>query len=216
MVEVIGEITKGLIILIVVIMVFSPSASAWHVITHESIAEKIYYAMPLNVQYNLNLSEMRVGAAAPDLIFKDGGNGGHKYPKSYEKAIKWLKKGKTAYHKGNYNYASYCFGVASHYISDSYVVAHCANIGKSDHKNYEKQSKEMKPSTIWYREDQFKDINFSVVGHNESLNSKLTEAYKTGETRWDMWIEKRSMALVQLDLDNAAVIAYNTIMECVQ
>ena len=201
--------------MLVVGLVFSPPASAWHVVTHENIAEKIYYAMPLNVQHNLNLSEMQRGAAAPDLIFKDGGDGGHKYPKSYEKAIKWLKKGKTAYQDKDYKYASFCFGVASHYISDSYVVTHCANISKSDHIDYENWSIEMKPSTVWYREDQFKDLNFSVVGHNESLKSKLAEAYKTGETRWDMWIEKRSMALVQLDLDYAAMIAYNAIRKCV-
>ena len=73
----------------------------------------------------------------------------------------------------------------------------------------------MEPSAIWYREDQFEDINFSVARHDESLKSKLTEAYKTGKTRWDMWIEKRSMALVQLDLDNATVIAYNAIRKCV-
>ena len=156
-----------------------------------------------------------MGAAAPDKIFKDGKYGNHKYPKSYKLAESWLKNGKTAYQEGNYNYASYCFGVASHYISDSYVVTHCANISKSDHRDYEKRSKEMKPSAIWYREDQFEEINFSVTGHNESLKSKLAEAYKTGETRWDMWIEKRSMALVQLDLDTATTIAYNAIRKCV-
>ena len=73
----------------------------------------------------------------------------------------------------------------------------------------------MKPSTVWYRDDQFDDLIFSVVGHNESLKSKLAEAYKTGEKRWDMWIEKRSRALVQLDLDNAAMIAYNAIRKCI-
>lgn len=215
MIEVIRGLIKSLIILLVVSLVFSPSASAWHVVTHKTIAEKIYYAMPLNVQYNLNLSEMERGAVAPDRIFKDSKYGNHRYPKSYKLAESWLKNGKTAYHEGNYNYASYCFGVASHYISDSYVVTHCANISKSDHRDYEKQSKEMKPSAIWYREDQFEDINFSVAGHNKSLKSKLTEAYKTGETRWGMWIEKRSMDLVQLDLDNATVIAYNAIRKCV-
>lgn len=216
MIEVIREITKSLIVLIVVSLIFSPSVSAWHVITHESIAEKIYYEMPLNVQYNLNLSEMRVGAAAPDLIFKDGENGGHKYPKSYQKAIKWLKKGKTAYREVKYNYASFCFGVASHYISDSYVVTHCANISKLDHVYYEKVAKEMKPSAVWYMGNQIKGMNPSIAGHNHRLKSELTEAHKTGETRWGMWIEKKDRGLVQLDLDNAAVIAYNAIRECVQ
>lgn len=211
----INGLIKSLVILFIVIMVFSPSVSAWHVITHENIAEKIYDSMPLNVQHNLNLNEMRRGAAAPDLIFKDSKDGGHKYPKSYQKAENWLKKGKTAYQEGNYNYASYCFGIASHYISDSYVVTHCANISKSDHKDYERRYKEMKPSAIWYREDQFEGMDFYVAGHNESLKSKLAEAYKNGETRWDMWIEKKNRALVQLNLDNAAVIAYNAIRECV-
>lgn len=214
MIEVTRRLINSLIILLVVSLIFSPSASAWHVVTHITIAEKIYCAMPLNVQYNLNLSEMERGAAAPDRIFKDGKYGNHRYPKSYKLAESWLKNGKTAYHDGNYNYASYCFGVASHYISDSYVVTHCANISKSDHRDYEKQSKYMKPA-IWYREDQFEDLNFSVVRHNESLKSKLAEAYKTGETRWNLWIEKRNMALVQLDLDNAAMIAYNTIRKSV-
>ena len=196
-------------------MLFSPSASAWHVVTHENIAEKIYYSMPHNVQHNLNLSEIRMGAAAPDLIFKDSKDGGHKYPKSYQKAENWLKKGKTAYQKGDCNYASYCFGVASHYISDSYVVTHCANISKLNHKDYERRSKEMKPSTVWYMGNQFKDINPSVAGYNENLKSELAETYKTGETRWNMWIEKRNMALVQLNLDKATGIAYGAIIKCV-
>jgi hypothetical protein len=214
-VKAINGLIKSLVIFFIVIMVFSPTASAWHVITHENIAEKIYYSMPPNVQHNLNLSEMRRGAAAPDLIFKDSKDGGHKYPKSYQKAENWLKKGKTAYHEGNYNHASYCFGIASHYISDSYVVTHCANISKSDHKDYERRSKGMKPSTVWYMGNQFKDIDPSVAGYNENLKSELAEAYETGETRWNMWIEKRNMALVQLNLDKATGIAYGAIRECV-
>jgi len=178
-------------------MVFAPSASAWHWNTHKNIAEGIYYSMPVDIQHNLNLSEMKRGAAAPDLVFKDNKYKGHRYPKTYVKAENWLEKGKIAYQEGNYSYASYCFGVSSHYITDSYVAPHCTDSSKSDHRSYEKKSKNMKPSAEGYR--------------NESLKSSLAEAYKTGETRWNLWLEKGNMTLVQQDLNNATSIAYSAI-----
>jgi hypothetical protein len=195
--EVINGLIKILVIFFIFGVVFTPSASAWHWNTHKNIAEGIYNSMPADVQHNLNLSEMRIGAAAPDLVFKDNKYKGHRYPKTYLKAVNWLKKGKTAYQEGYYNNASYCFGVASHYISDSYVAPHCANSSKSAHRYYEKRAKNMKPSAVCYM--------------NESLKSSLAEAYKTGEARWGTWLENRNMTLVQQDLNNATSIAYSAI-----
>lgn len=210
------EVIKGLITILVIffifILVFTPSASAWYVTTHGNIAEKIYYSMPAHVQQNLNLSEMRRGAAAPDLIFKDSQYGYHSYPKSYEKAEYWLKQGETAYQNGKYTNASYSFGVASHYISDSYVAPHCANISKYDHIDYENKSKEMGPSALYAEyENQSINMKYVLLCMNESLKLELTDAYKTGETRWNIWFETRNMTLVQQDLDNATSISYNAI-----
>lgn len=107
---------RACILLIFVLLLFASSASAWNGKTHESLVENIYYSMPVQLQGQLNLTAMKYGATAPDLVFHDTVR--HHYPPSQEFAYSYLSN-ITSISDFSYN-----FGVASHYISDSFVAPH--------------------------------------------------------------------------------------------
>ena len=188
-----------MVFLLSVPLLISPAA-AWSPQTHYDIASKVYYSLPLSVQHNLNLSELKRGAIAPDAVFKDFTD--HQYSRSVPKAQQWLNNGKAAYKSKNYKYASYCYGVAIHYISDSFAAPHCI-YGESaaQHKAYENQATGMKP-TIKYT--------------SGSLKSLLSSGYYQGNTDWRLWIlGTRSPSISQRDLNSAGSVAYSMVRNCV-
>src|SRR3989344_4367570 len=105
--------------------------------THQMFAEKTYNSMPSDLREKLNLTAMKEGAIAPDKDFHD--NIKHHYPPSYELALKWLNFSCDA--DCDYNNIIYNFGVASHYISDSFVAPHyIAKEPSYLHSEFERQS----------------------------------------------------------------------------
>ena len=170
--------------------------SAWGLQTHENIASQVYYSLPVSVQHKLNLNEMKEGSIAPDVVFKD--NTKHVYPASVAPAQLWLNRGKIAYMARNYNYASYCFGVASHYISDSYSAPHCV-LGEADalHAAYEKQGLSMTPVVV-YRP-------------GESVKSLLSYGYRQGQIDWKLWLKNQNTGITRIDLNHAGSAAYTLI-----
>ena len=187
-----------MVFLLSVPLLISPAA-AWSGETHQSIASQIYYSLPLSVQHNLNLSEMKRGAVAPDYVFQDMVD--HVYPNSYPKAVNWLKAGKSAYKSGNYKYASYCFGVASHYIEDTFSAPHCY-VGEThdQHVAYEKQATTMRPSLRY------------VSG---TIRYIMSSGYLQGKSDMKTWLKTRSSSIVQKDLNSGASAAYSMIRDCV-
>lgn len=187
-----------MVFLLSVPLLISPAA-AWSQQSHQNAASQIYYSLPVSAQYKLNLNEMQKGSIAPDTVFKNKNN--HVYPKSYAQAKKWLNAGKNAYGNGNYNYASYCFGVASHYIEDTFSGPHCyAGETHKQHVAYEKQANYMMPS----------------VGYmGGSLKSVLRSGYTNGKTDMRYWLKTRSSSIVQNDFNNGASAAYSMIRNCV-
>ncbi|WP_245837429.1 MULTISPECIES: zinc dependent phospholipase C family protein [Methanobacterium] len=187
-----------MVFLLVVPLLISPAA-AWSGQTHQTMASQIYNSLPLSVQHNLNLNEMKRGAVAPDNVFKDQTN--HLYPKSYPKAVSWLKAGRSAYRSGNYKYASYCFGVASHYIEDTFSAPHCY-VGEThnQHVAYEKQSNNMKPSVRY------------VSG---TIRYIMSSGYLQGKKDMKTWLKTRSSSIVRKDLNSGASAAYSMIRNCV-
>lgn len=153
----------------------------------------------MSVQHHLNLNEMKKGSIAPDTVFQDQIN--HLYPNSYPKAVSWLKAGRTAYRSGNYNYASYCFGVASHYITDTFAAPHCYRGETHDqHVAYEQQATNMRPS-IRYMSGTIRYI--------------LSSGYIQGNKDMKTWFKTKSSVIVQKDLNNGASAAYSMIRNCV-
>lgn len=187
-----------MVFLLSVPLLISPAA-AWDVQNHQDIASKVYYSLPQSVQHNLNLNEMKRGSIAPDVVFKDY-NPNHQYPASATQAQIWINKAKKAYKNKDYKYASYCFGVASHYITDTFSAPHAvAGETLAQHVAYENQAIKMKPS-IRYK--------------SGSLSSLLRYGYLQGRQDWSLWLKTKSKSIPQRDLNNAGSAAYSIIRNC--
>ena len=121
-----------------------PISDTWTWKTHSDIVDVVYYGLPVDVQQKLDLNAMRDGSNDPDEKFHDFTY--HSYPKSYDKAKMWLDQGKAAYDKGDYINASYDYGVASHYISDTFTPNHTLSPENyADHSKYENHAKKLTP-----------------------------------------------------------------------
>lgn len=183
----------------VLVLVTVPSAEAWSWKTHSDIVNAIYYGLPLEVQKNLDLQTMRDASNDPDEIFKDFTT--HSYPNSYGKAKSWLDKGKAAYDRGDYKEASYDYGVASHYISDTFSAPHCVSKEEySDHEKYEDQAKNLKPTATYSSGD---------------LYAMMKDGYTQGGTRWNEWLQTKNSAIVQNNLNNGASAALSAIKDSI-
>lgn len=165
--------------------------------THASVAEAVYLALPVDVQQNLNLDIMQDGSNDPDEKFHD--TRAHSYPSSYKRAMKWLERGKASYENKDYDDASYSFGVATHYISDTFSAPHCAEKESSkDHHNYEVVADTFTPN-ISYLEGE--------------LASQMQKGVEQGKKDWKRWKKTRDTAIVQAGVDRGASAAYTAIKQ---
>lgn len=171
-------------------------AAAWGVITHYEIAEQTYYSFSIPVQQKLNLGEMEDGAVAPDLEFRDYRY--HHYPSSLSKANYWLNKGKYYYSKTDYKDASYCFGVASHYISDSVCAPHCTKSSLYYHNYYELSAIFLNPHVFTSTSTGNLD---SILAHDKIEGKKL----------YTKWMRNKKGNYMQKNLDQAATDSYSAI-----
>lgn len=163
---------------------------------HASLIEVVFDALPSEVKGNLNKDKMKESSNDPDEIFKDTVN--HHYPASYEKATEWLGKAKDSYSAGDFDGASHCFGVASHYISDTFMAPHCVSREKSrDHHDFEVLTNEMTPIITTLQGD---------------LESMMIEGVKQGKEDWHKWKNNKDNSIVQKELDMAGSAAYTAIL----
>ena len=180
------------IFLITIPLLQIPAVLAWNWNTHQEIVESDYYSLPADMQQNLNLDIMKKGSLVPDFVFFDFKY--HSYPNSYQKANYWLNEGQKNYKNGDFYYASYCYGVASHYISDSFAAPHAAGIFGPNHNLYELKASFLKPEVV------------NVTG---DLNSTMYNGDSNGEKSWKSWIKSENNSLVQNDLNHATGASYN-------
>ncbi|MDD1774635.1 MAG: zinc dependent phospholipase C family protein [Methanobacterium sp.] len=186
-------------ILLIIILISIPSASAWSWQTHSQIVDAVYHGLPDEVQKNLDLNVMREASNDPDEIFKDFYY--HSYPKSYAKAQTWLSKGKEAYNRGDYRNASYCYGVASHYISDSFSAPHTiSKESSSDHSKYEDQAEKLTPVAKYTASE---------------LKTKMEEGYNQGKTSWANWLQTKDSSIIQNNLNMGASAALSAIADSI-
>jgi hypothetical protein len=167
----------------------------WSWPAHASVSEVVFTALPDNVQENLVLDAMKDGSNDPDEKFKDTAS--HHYPASYKKAVKWLDDGKNNYDAGNYNRASYCFGIASHYISDTFSAPHCVSkeSGK-DHHNFEIVNDDYTPTATLLADD---------------LDTIMQKGIQQGKEDWEEWKETKDTTLPHKEADLGASAAYTAI-----
>jgi len=193
------QIVNALMLLMLSILIIMPAAEGWSWKTHSDIVDAVYYGLPPDVQKNLNLAVMENSSNDPDEIFKDFTY--HSYPKSYNKAKTWLEKGKTAYDKGDFTEASKDYGVASHYISDTFSAPHCVS-GESytDHSKYEDQAKQLKPTATYNSGD---------------LNSMMQNGYNQGSKSWSEWLQNNDNTTIQNDLNRGASDSLSAIKDSI-
>ena len=122
--------------LIVLVLFLSPLSFGWSGEVHKQFVQEIYFHIDSAERQLLNLSLLEEGAVAPDRDFHDYNR--HHYPPSLNLSLFWLEEAHRAYILHDYNNASYSFGVASHYIDDSFVAPHyISGELSSDHSRFE-------------------------------------------------------------------------------
>jgi len=166
--------------------------SAWAAPNHYAIAEEVYYSLPADAQDNLDLSTMLDGADDPDFKFFDFQY--HHYPASAEKANYWILKGKVYYQNEDYKQASYCFGVATHYISDSVCPPH----SEGGHSGYEHTKCELQSMLL----------EPHITDKTGDLDSELNSANQMSGNAWDQWLKTDDDKYIQQCLNKAADLSY--------
>ena len=158
------------------IILLVPFVSGWNWNTHTAIVDSFYYGLDEDVRGRLNLSLMEYGGVVPDKEFRDYVR--HSYPKSYAETSKWLEKAKEEILLGDYDKASLSFGIASHYVVDSFSSPHGVNGEEySLHKEYEDQGSE----DYFYVECVKEEFDLQ-----ELLQSGLLEG-----KNWGKWVETK-------------------------
>ena len=167
-----------------------PTADAWSWKTHSEIVDVVYYGLPTDVQEKLDLKTMENASNDPDEIFHDFTY--HSYPKSYDKAVYWLDLGKNAYYSGNYENASYDYGVASHYISDTFSAPHgVSGESSSLHSKYEDHAKKLTPA---------------LTSVNGDLNTLMMNGKNQGAASWNEWLQTDDDSIIQNNLDQGTSV----------
>ncbi len=174
--------------ILMLMLVLAPFVSASNWDTHRAFAGSVYYNLNDSLRENLSLSLMEEGSIIPDKIFQDYKK--HSFPLSYIEAKKWLQKTKTDLENKDYKNASLDFGIASHYIVDSFSSPHSfSGEDYASHKEYE---------------DQASSDYLYAACNNEKI--KLQDALYTGSLNgghWITWTETRDRSLPFHDVENA-------------
>lgn len=179
---------KRVFIMVLAFLIIFPNSLAWKWETHQNLVEKLYDDIPRELQTKLNISLMKEGSIAPDKDFHD--NVLHHYPQSYELALEWVNK------NGSFDEISYNFGVAAHYISDSFVAPHY--ISKEPYKlhdEFEGQAKKYIPKVKCYNYD----IELKQGMENGSLNYK----------DWGEWLLTKDKKIPEKEADSAMMLIYS-------
>lgn len=187
-----------MLIALIAFLSITPLTLAWDWQTHPRIAQKSVEALPLEVQNKINMTLVHQGSIDPDSVFHD--NVHHHYPPAYDKATHWLNITKIAWKKEDYNNASYAFGVASHYISDSFATPHY--IAKEPswlHSKYEKQPNQFEIQTACSN----KKINIK-----ERLEQESNKEYL-----WSVWLEEYDPSIPQGQVEKATELMYSVALE---
>jgi hypothetical protein len=183
---------------IILVVQLSPVA-AWSVPTHYEIATTTYYALPADAQSKLSLGLMLEGADDPDLKFFDYEN--HEYPENQPKVDYWLNRGKLDYQNGNYQDASYSFGVATHYIADGCSAPHCVDDASHYyHTIYELNALLLTPK---------------IVSPGGDIHSDMQNDYLDGKDSWQSWMNNRKNIYIQNDLNRAVSVCYTAVNDSV-
>lgn len=179
-----------------IILILVPLLIAWNWEGHIKSVEYGYYSLDDYGKETLNLTALKEGSTAPDKHFRDYIR--HSYPRSLKEADYWLNKSKYYYQNKQYNEASYAFGVASHYITDSFSDPHYISKEKdSDHANFEDIDNYML------------DIKCEKITLN--LNETLYEASRN--VRWEEWLNTKNNKIPEERFSQASQVVLYKMLE---
>ncbi|MBS3167881.1 zinc dependent phospholipase C family protein [Candidatus Woesearchaeota archaeon] len=172
---------------LILLFLLIPTVNAWKWTTHENIIEYVYYNLPLEKQQELNLTKLKEGSIIPDRDFRDTRK--HSLPKSLEEAEKWLN---------NDSDLSLNIGIASHYISDSFVAPHnIAGEDYDDHAKYEGQVK------YYYPNSDCKDYGYRLEDLKiASKNSK----------NWNLWLKTKNKSVPEKEVEESTKFLFSIIL----
>jgi hypothetical protein len=180
----------------VLIILLLPFLIAWKWPTHQDLVENVYYKTGLK---ELSLEQLKKGSIAPDKDFHD--NRLHHYPPSYNKILFWLSQAELMYQQKDFNNASYSFGVASHYLSDSFVTPHYIEKEHSEiHNEFESQPK--RPTT------KCKQREFN-------LKQEL-EAATNNKNLWQPWLLTKNKNIPQSQVEQSQDLIYQLALSTFQ
>ena len=183
-------------LLIILLITSSFSVLAWDWENHKSIVNKLYYSIPYETQIKLDLEQLEIGSIAPDKDFHD--NRLHHYPPSYNKTLYWLNQTEYYLSIKDYKNASYSFGVATHYISDSFVAPH--SISGEDpklHSKFEHQASTLKTKC---KKEKY-DIEEGL--RKATLNEK----------DWEIWLKTQTPEIPQKEIEQAVEFIFPIFLE---
>jgi len=180
-----------IIILVLFFILIIPQILAWNWETHKEIVNKLYYSSPYELQSRLDLDLLQQGSIAPDKDFHD--NVLHHFPSTYNKTLYWLNQTEYYISINNYQNASYSFGVATHYISDSFVAPH--SITGEDYKLHAKFEKSPIPIKIKCEKNKY---NLLEDLEKAALNSK----------DWEIWVKNQTTEIPEKELEQAMQLVF--------
>lgn len=176
---------------IVALLFFAPQAFAWNSATHMKFVENAFYQLNFPEGIVLDLDALRNGSVAPDLVFHDTRR--HHYPPSFVEATYWLNETQIGLQEKNYSYASYAFGVASHYITDTYAAPHHIQREPSQlHSLYERQANY-----------QYFFVNCSSLPSHALSEHDFLRGVEQNKT-WEPWMHSRDSLYPQRAVQEAA------------
>ena len=179
--------------LFIMLLISIQGVSAWDWPTHQNIVERVYYSLP---DLNLSLEYLKEGSIIPDKVFHD--NRKHHYPDLLELTEKWLLIAEEEYKKENFKNASLAFGIASHYITDSFSSPHYIKGETSyQHSKYEERGY-FEPNEYCRTDIELKEI--------------LAESPEEG-LFWESWLENKDNEIPENAVNKAAKAVYISAFE---
>jgi hypothetical protein len=156
--------------------------SGWNWETHTAFVDSVYYSLDEGRREQLSLELLEEGSIAPDKEFRDFVR--HSYPHAIGQAELWLVEARDAVVRGDYDTASYAFGVVSHYVSDSFSSPH----GVSGEEYFLHKAFEDQASVVY---DVVACEEFNVNVDKSILRGSYEGNY------WDEWVTTRDERLVR-------------------
>ena len=114
--------------------------------------------------------------------------------------IGW-KTEKKSYFEKDYENASYRFGVAAHYISDTFAAPHCVrHEDPGEHHDYEIVANELTPQINYLEGD---------------LDTIMKKGIEQGKIDWENWKKTQNQEIVQESLNRGVSAAYTAIKDVI-